>query len=218
MRRPFALAGAALSLGVLAGCGSAPGGGDRVPAVVVEQRSDTGGGYAGREVQPGYALPAATLTGDDGNQVRLRKDLDAPVRVFFFGYTSCPDVCSLIMADLALAVARLPETVADDVSVVLVSSDPERDTPQVLRTYLDRFDPDFTGLTGDLDTIVDVATAMGVAIEEGHRLPSGGYEVTHGSELIGYLGDDGVVVWPLGTSVEDLSGDLARLVADTRRG
>ena len=97
--------------------------------------------------------------------------------VFFFGYTRCPDICPLVMADLAVAVARLPGRRPGDVQVVLVTSDPARDDPAVLRAYLDRFDPDFTGLTGDLDTIVAVADDDGRRGREGRRLPSGGYEV-----------------------------------------
>lgn len=210
-----------LLVATVAGCGSSAGsdsGSAIDPAAVVESRSDTGSPFAGIEVDPGFPLPRARLTRDDGSPVQLARDLERPVRLFFYGYTLCPDVCTLIMADLALAVARLPADMADEVQVVFVTSDPARDTPEVLRGYLDRFDPDFTGLTGDLDTIVEVALTMGVAIEEGPRLPSGGYQVRHGAEVVGYTGDEGVVVWPQGTSVDDLSADLAALVAASRSG
>lgn len=198
---------------VLAACGGAPGATDGGRPVAISDRSDTGGPYAGLEVEPGFALPSAELTADDGRTVELAADLDRPVRVFFYGYTLCPDVCPLVLADLTLAVSRLPDDVADQVQVVFVTSDPARDTPAVLRAYLDRFDPAFSGYTGELGTIVDVALTMGVAVERGPRLPSGGYDVTHGAELVGYADDEGVVVWPQGTSVDDLSADLARLVA-----
>ncbi|HLK94622.1 MAG TPA: SCO family protein, partial [Nocardioidaceae bacterium] len=120
---------------------------------------------------------------------------------------------SLIMSDLALAVARLPADLADKVEVVLVTSDPARDDPAALRAYLERFNPDFIGLTGDLDAITTLADAMGVALEEGKQLPGGGYEVGHGAQVVGYVGDRGVLVWTEGTSVEDLSSDLASLAA-----
>ena len=217
-RRAVAVALALLAPALLPACGAAEVAGDGGAPVQISDRSDTGGPYAGIEVEPAFPLPRARLTGDDGRAVELSADLDRPVRVFFYGYTLCPDVCPLVMANLALAVARLPDDVAARVQVVFVTSDPARDTPEALRAYLDRFDPDFTGYTGELATIVDVAQHMGVAVDRGRRLPSGGYEVTHGAELIGYDGDDGVVLWPQGTSVDDLASDLARLVAAAGTG
>lgn len=197
-------------LGLLAGCASDdddPGG---AAGVVVSESGDDGP-YAGLEIDQPYPLPVTTLTGDDGAEVRLPDDLTAPVRLFFFGYTQCPDICNTVMSDLALAVARLPAEAADDVQVVLVTSDPARDDPPALRAYLDRFDPDFTGLTGDLDTIVSLSDSMGVSIERGERLPSGGYEVAHGTQVVGYVGDRGVVAWTAGTSAEDIGDDLVQL-------
>lgn len=185
------------------------------PPVIVHERSDDDASYAGLEVVPPFPLPRASLTSDAGEPLDLARDLDRPVTVFFFGYTQCPDVCTLVMSDLTLAVARLPADLRAEVDVVFVTSDPARDDPAALRAYLQRFDPDFTGLTGSLATIVEVATTMGIAIEKGPRLPSGGYEVGHGAELIGYSGDEGVLIWSEGVSVDDLSTDLARLVTQS---
>ena len=196
-------------LGPLAGCASDDDPGTAAGVVVTESGDD--GPYAGIEIDRPYPLPVTTLTGDDGSEVRLPDDLTAPVRVFFFGYTQCPDICNTVMSDLALAVARLPAEAADEVQVVLVTSDPARDDPPALRAYLDRFDPDFTGLTGDMDRIVSLSDAMGVAIERGERLPSGGFEVAHGTQVVGYVGDRGVVVWTAGTSPEDIGDDLVQM-------
>jgi len=207
---------------VLVGCGSSEG--DKPEAAaggaagVVHSESVDQGPYAGMEVEPPYPMPSATLTDAEGDEITVPDDLQAPVRVFFYGYTHCPDVCPLIMSDLALAVARLPDDVADDVEVVLVTSDPARDDPATIRSYLDRFDPDFTGLTGDLDAIVALADGMGVPIVDGPQLPSGGYVVSHGAQVVGFADDEGVVVWTAGTSTEDLASDLALLVEDATDG
>ncbi len=211
--RAVVAAGSAVLLlgGCSGGDGSADDGSDGAAGVVVSSSQD-GGPYAGIEVDPAFQMPEAELTDADGKPTTLPDDLQAPVRVFFYGYTNCPDVCPLVMSDLALAVARLPADVADQVEVVLVTSDPARDDPATLRAYLDRFDPEFTGLTGDLDTIVDVAADMGIAVADGAQLPSGGYEVTHGSQVIGYVEDRGVVIWTEGTSPEDIAADLVRMV------
>jgi protein SCO1/2 len=205
------LAAAVAAAALVAGCASSTDG--QEPAAVVVTESDDRGQFAGIEIEQPYQLPDTDLVDDDGDRFRLPADLDAPVQAYFFGYTNCPDICSLIMSDLALAVARLPADLADKVEVVLVTSDPARDDPAALRAYLERFNPDFTGLTGDLDAITTLADAMGVALEEGKQLPGGGYEVGHGAQVVGYVGDRGVLVWTEGTSVEDLSSDLASLAA-----
>jgi protein SCO1 len=201
--------GTAVALLFAAGCGSADADG---PAAVVHGSAAGEGPLAGAEVTPAFPLPAETLTSDTGVAVSLDQALDAPVTVFFFGYTRCPDVCPLVMADLTLALARLPDDLRDDVQVAFVTSDPARDTPAVLRAYLERFDPGFAGFTGELETIAEVAGTMGVAVADGRRLPSGGYEVAHGAQLVGYVHDEGVVVWTEGVAVDDLTTDLTSLV------
>lgn len=211
---------AASALMLIAGCGvddpavtAQEADADGPPALI---EGDSAAGFAGTAVEPAFGLPSARLTSDRGSRRPLEAHLDRPVSVFFFGYTHCPDVCSLVMADLTLAVARMPARLREQVRVVLVTSDPARDDAATLHRYLSRFDPDFMGLTGDLATIVDLAGAMGIAIEKGPRLPSGGYEVGHGSQLIGYVGGDGVLIWSEGMSVDDLTGDLVRLAADAQ--
>ena len=98
------------------------------------------------------------------------------------------------------------------VRLVCVTTDPARDTPGVLKTYLDRIDPNFVGLTGDLATIVSVAQSVKVAIEDGEKLPSGGYEVVHGTQVTGFGKDYGAaVVWMYPTAVGDLRVDFETL-------
>jgi protein SCO1/2 len=92
---------------------------------------------------------------------------------------------------------------------------PARDDAGTLRTYLDRFDPSFTGLTGDLETIVEVGKPLAVAVEKGEKLPSGGYDVTHGTQVTAINGDDRVpLVWTQGTSSAQLAEDIHRLLQD----
>lgn len=66
----------------------------------------------------------------------------------FFGYAHCPDRSPTTMADLALVRSLLQPQVRDRVAVVFVTEDPARDTPESVREWLDRFDPQFTGLIG----------------------------------------------------------------------
>ncbi len=86
---------------------------------------------------------------------------------------------------------------------------------ETLRTYLDRFDPSFIGLTGDLDTIVDIGEPLAVAVEQGEKLPSGGYEVTHGTQVTAIDHRDRVpVLWTQGTSASDFADDIHTLLGE----
>jgi protein SCO1/2 len=108
---------------------------------------------------------------------------------------------------------RLDDADREAVDVVFVTTDPARDDAKALRAYLDRFDPEFTGLTGDLETIADVGLDLGVAIEKGERLPSGGYEITHGTQVIGVdHRDRAPIVWTQGTSAAQFATDIHLLL------
>jgi protein SCO1/2 len=134
------------------------------------------------------------------------------VTLVFFGYTNCPDVCGLVMADIATALSRLEPAVAADVQMLFITTDPARDTGPVLRSYLDHFNPSFEGLTGSMHDIRTVATALGVPVEGIQRLPDGGYDVGHGSQIVGLdAADEAPVVWTEGTPVSDLEHDITVL-------
>ena len=153
------------------------------------------------------------MPGTTGQDLRL-SDFQGSYAVLFFGYTHCPDVCQQVMASIAGALTRLTEEQRARVDVVFVTTDPARDDRRTLRHYLDRFDPSFVGLTGDLATITRVAAGLKVFVERGERLPSGGYEVAHGTPVIGITADDRApIVWTEGTPATDLAEDVAGLLA-----
>ncbi|MDQ3485029.1 MAG: SCO family protein [Actinomycetota bacterium] len=167
--------------------------------------------FKGAEPATPYEMPDLTLTATNGRDFNLVTDTAYPVTVVFFGYTHCPDVCLLVMSDLTQAMVRLPEEVRDQTQVVFITTDPARDTPGVLRSYLDRYDGDFVGLTGDLDAIATAADGLDVALEGRQTLPSGGYDVGHGAQVIGFRGDSAPVIWTQGTPVVDLVSDITSL-------
>lgn len=206
-RRAFATASVASMVAVvLAACSGA------------EQPATTGsrpGGYeAGTEVtSTGWKLPQAELTDTTGATAPLNSHRGSKATLVFFGYTNCPDVCPGIMADLASALQRADASVRDAVQVILVTTDPARDTPEVLKAYLERIDPGFVGLTGDLSVITKAATSIGLSIEDAKKLPSGGYEVTHSTQVMGFGSDESAaVLWSTGTSVANYIADITRLV------
>ncbi|WP_296138988.1 SCO family protein [uncultured Tessaracoccus sp.] len=207
IRRRTLLAG-----GLLAPFVTACGGGDESPVEV--QGGNASGGFHGTGLDDGKLLPDVELTDQHGKPFNLRTGWDTKVAALFFGYLNCPDVCPGIMADMATARRRLPDEVADDVTPILVTTDPARDDAEALRTYLERVDDRFVGLTGELDTIVAIGEQLGIAIEQGKQLPSGGYEVDHSTQVLGIGPDRRVrVVWTtLGLDVGNLREDYERLV------
>ena len=201
-----ALGGVAMAL-ALSACG-APS--DRSAAGSVVEISDDG--YAGALVDPGYPVPPETFTDTTGASWTFSGSPARPVTLVFYGYTSCPDVCSAQLADLVAALRRLDPGARSRVRLVWITVDPARDTPSVIRGYLDRFDPTIIGLTASERVIEDAAAQMGVALT-GRTEVGDGYEMGHGAQIIGF-GPDGVtVVWVPGTPVADLRSDISRLAS-----
>ncbi len=201
------LAGAlALALAAtLSACGSEPEG-DGPLAHVSKAPGD---GFHGVRLDDPYVVPDIPLTDTDGQPYSIATD-DTPLQLVFFGYTNCPDICQIVMSTVASALTRLEPDLRERVSVVFVTTDPARDDEKALRAYLDRLDPTFTGLTGPLPKIVELATAMKVFLEKGQKLPSGGYEVDHSTYVFGVTDGGARLVWTQGTSPAQLAEDITR--------
>jgi protein SCO1/2 len=109
---------------------------------------------------------------------------------------------------------QLDDADRGNVQVVFVTTDPARDTGPVIRRWLDRFDPGFTGLTGPLPRISKLARQVGVPVGKGKRLTSGGYDITHGTQVLGMDGSHNVpVVWTLGTTASEFASDIHQLLS-----
>lgn len=209
----FLSASAALVL-ALSACGSS---GDRsadsLPADVVILNED---GYHGAVLTEPYVVADLALTDTNGALFSLVGDTDRSLTLVFFGYTNCPDICQIVMSSLAASMTRLTDEQRAQVDIVLVTTDPARDNAEVMRAYLDRFDPTFIGLTGELSAIQEVAKPMRIFFEKGSKLPSGGYEVEHGTPVLGINSDEEVdIVWTEGTSANQFAEDINALLATT---
>jgi protein SCO1 len=187
-------------IGVLTGCGAAGTG--QAPASAM----------TGQEHTP-YQLSDTALTDTEGQPYSLANDADKPLTLVFYGYTSCPDECPLVMSSLTAALTRLDEADRDEVEVVFVTTDPARDSEEVLREYLDRYDKEFIGLTGDLKDIVTLAESMRLYIGEADRLPSGGYDLgVHDTHVSAVSQGQASVVWSMNTSPKQFADDIHRLL------
>ena len=146
--------------------------------------------------------PTFTLTATDGQPYDFRPSTDGYLTLLFFGYTHCPDVCPLHMANLAAVLDELPGDVRANTKVVFATTDPARDTPARLKNWLATFDPTFIGLTGYRPTRWSPAQeAAGVPVA-GAEPPDGdgSYVVGHAAQVIAYTRDgEAHVVYPFGT-------------------
>ncbi|WP_285728763.1 SCO family protein [Nocardiopsis sp. ATB16-24] len=133
------------------------------------------------------AASGVELATVDGDPWTFSDVADDRLTLLFFGYTSCPDVCPMTMAEIDLALERAGET-AEDYDVVMVSTDPARDTDEQLRSWLDRFDPGYQGVRGDMDTTIEAAADYGIPIEAPEET-DGDYLVSHGGRVVVLLPD-----------------------------
>lgn len=167
--------------------------------------------YKGVVMDPPLPLPDFELTATDGQPFHL-SDVAGDYALIYFGYTFCPDVCPLTMADVRQALADLEGR--DRVHVIFISVDPERDTPELLQRYVNAFGPDFIGLTDDFEKTRAMMKPYGAYAEKEEVADSAaGYLVNHTARL--YLVDPDrnlILTYPFGFEPEDLRSDLTYLL------
>ncbi|WP_122319038.1 SCO family protein [Pseudomonas savastanoi] len=133
-------------------------------------------------------LLALSMSDQNGAAVAL-DDLKGKWTLMFFGYTFCPDICPTTLAQIKQIRTELPEKVVERMRVVLVSVDPDRDTPQQLKQYLGYFDKQYIGLTAPVADIQKLANAVSIPfIPADTSKPN--YFVDHSGNLA-LIGPDG---------------------------
>lgn len=169
--------------------------------------------YKGSALDPPLSLPDFELMAANGQPFQL-SELEGDIALVFFGYTYCPDVCPLTLADVRSVLGDL-RAGRERVRVIFISTDPERDTPEVLSKYLAAFDPEFIGLTDDFAKVQEVMKPFGAFAEKTEVSDSqAGYLVSHTARL--YLVDlknrEILLIYPFGFKPEDLKMDLTHLL------
>ncbi len=127
-----------------------------------------------------------TLTGTNGEAVHA-KDFKGKMMLMVFGYTYCPDVCPMSLLAISNTLYDLEKTqpeVASQIAPIFVTLDPERDTPEMLTTYLKSFHPRITGLTGTLPDIKRMTTAYGVSFAKTENEAFSDYLVDHTTNIM----------------------------------
>jgi protein SCO1 len=218
-RRLRRLASVAMATVVVSLLGAACGGGTTGSNATVQQVGgppETTADYPGALLfARAYPKPDVTLTDTSDQPYDIATATKGQVTLLYFGYTHCPDLCPLNMFTAANAIGRLPAEDRQRVHVVFVSTDPDRDTPPVIRTWLDHFDDSFIGLTGTIDQIRQAEEATGIPLSFAEHVsgPGGSYAVVHAGYILVYTRDNRAhLEFPAEISVTQESRDLESLL------
>ncbi|MDA0350724.1 MAG: SCO family protein [Chloroflexi bacterium] len=185
------LLGLLIALGGLAlACGGSDGE-PTAPALTAEEQVVADLGLAGSAFPVALAKPDFVLTNAaTGAPYDFRAETAGQVTLLYFGYTNCPDVCPVHMANIAAALDQAPFEVRDAVRVVFVGVDAPRDSAERVRDWLDFFDRDFIGLTGTEEELAAAQTAAQVPVAFIDSEFDGGYTVAHAGWIFLYTRDN----------------------------
>lgn len=152
-----------------------------------------------------------TLGATTGESMSLR-DFRGKVVLLYFGYTFCPDVCPATMVEMKRMMSELGRD-AEDVQVIMISVDPQRDTLDKLGEYVTRFHPSCIGMTGDESELLGITTQLGIYYAKHEGTPATGYLMDH-TASVSVMDQDGRLrlVFPFGTTGEDMATDVRYLL------
>lgn len=169
--------------------------------------------WHGMEIQSNLPVTNFTLSGPDAQPVSL-VDFRGKVVMIYFGYTFCPDVCPATMVELRDALEILGNR-SEDVQVLMITLDPERDTADVLEKYVAHFDESFIGLTGTPEELIAVSAPMGIFFERHEGSVASGYLIDH-TATVAVLDKEGKLrlIYPFGITGEEMAADLKYLVRE----
>lgn len=212
------LAAFALVAVALAGCGGGDGGSARASG----GSGDSGGSAASGELagavrQPPLEVASVTLpnatVGADGAPFAMQAQ-PGGLLVVYFGFTSCPDICPTTLSDVGRAVRELPAAERERVEVAMVTVDPDRDTGQIMTSYLDTF------VRGGGVALRTTDPAQQQAAQDAfrvvaNRIPEGDSYTFEHTAVTYAIDDTGTVVveWPFGTSSATMARDMEILLA-----
>jgi len=156
------------------------------------------------------------LSGTNGQKV-TPQDSAGTIRLLYFGFTSCPDVCPTTLTDLRKAVNQLPENYRNDVTTLFVSVDPKRDTPERLESYAGFFGDNVVGLTAAEPALRELTKRYRTTFGYDEPDADGNYNVSHSSAVYVFdrSGEARLLIRP-GLTTQQVSEDLAHLASESR--
>ncbi len=173
-------------------------------------------GYRGTVLPQPRQKVEFTLTDTEGEPFDFWEQTAGFVTLVFFGYTYCPDVCPIHMANIGTVLKGLPFELRRQIKVIFITTDPERDTPERLRIWLDNFDASFVGLRGTQEKVNEIAVSLGLPPSVRVETEDEGYQVGHSAYVMAFTKDNRAhVIYGFGTRQADWAHDLPKLVNET---
>jgi len=129
-----------------------------------------------------YAGSSFSLT-DVNNKPITEKSFQSPLTAIFFGFTNCPDICPMTLANLDQVIEMLNNNENEKFKVDFISIDPERDSPEIIKEYLESFKNKIYGITGDPQKIFSLSRSWGV-LSEKIFTEDGNYLINHSSSIL----------------------------------
>lgn len=157
-----------------------------------------------------------TLTGPTGESM-TEADSAGQIRLLFFGFTSCPDVCPTTLSGLSKAVNQMPEHLQDQVTTLFVSVDPGRDTPERIASYVSFFGDNIVGLTGEEPALRDLTKRYRTTFGYDEPDPDGNYQVSHSAAVYVFDGAGNArLLFRPDLTPEMMSEDLTALASEAK--
>ena len=158
---------------------------------------------------------AFELTDTSGDTVTAEQT-DGEIRMLFFGFTSCPDICPATLQKLSRAVKDLPAELQTDTRIVFVSVDPQRDTPERIDSYVSFFSDRAIGLTGEEPALRELSKRYRTTFGYDEPDSEGNYNVSHSGAVYVFDRDGNArLLLRPELSVEDIRTDLIALAEET---
>ncbi|MCL5060315.1 MAG: SCO family protein [Candidatus Thermoplasmatota archaeon] len=152
---------------------------------------------------------------DHNGRVRTLADFKGKIVAVFFGYTHCPDVCPTTLSDFALALRQLGPQ-ADQVQVIFVTVDPQRDTPELLKQFVPAFNPGFLGMYTDSESLRQLAKEYKVIYQKTSVKAADDYLIDHSAGTYVYDPKGRLrLLMPYGSRPEAIAKDLKALLASS---
>jgi len=120
---------------------------------------------------------------DVNNEPITEKSFQSPLTAIFFGFTNCPDICPMTLTNLDHVLEKLNNDENERFKVYFISIDPEKDSPEIIKNYLDSFKNKIYGITGDPQKIFLLSKSWGV-LSEKIFTADGDYLINHSSSIL----------------------------------
>ena len=120
---------------------------------------------------------------DVNNESITEKSFQGPLTAIFFGFTNCPDICPMTLSNLDQVLEKLNDNDNKKFTVYFISIDPEKDSPEIIKRYLNLFKNKIYGITGDPQKIFSLSKSWGV-LSEKIFTEDGGYLINHSSSVL----------------------------------